>query len=61
MADDKPLSENQIDDRLKAARAALGEAPGESTAGDTAISAARKMLTLLSLGLIAAGVKRHDS
>lgn len=59
MADDKPLSDNQVDDALKAARAALGEARGETTAGDTAISAARKMLNLLSLGLIAAGVKRE--
>jgi hypothetical protein len=54
----KPLSDNEADDALKAARAALGDAPGETTAGDTALTAARKMLSLLSLGLIAAGVRR---
>jgi hypothetical protein len=54
----KPLSDNEADDALKAARAALGDAPGETTAADTALRAARKMLSLLSLGLIAAGVRR---
>jgi hypothetical protein len=47
----KPLSDNEIDDRLKAARALLGEEHAATVAGETALAAAR----LLSLGLIAAG------
>lgn len=37
---------------------ALGTAPGESAAGDTALKAARNALALLSLGLVAAVEKR---
>ena len=62
MADNRPLSENEADDRLKAALSALnalGEAPGVTVAADTALTAARRALSLLSLGLIAAGVKRE--
>ena len=59
MADNRPLSDNEADDRLKAALNALGEAPGVTVAGDTALAAARKALSLLSLGLIAAGVQRE--
>jgi hypothetical protein len=59
MADNRPLSDNEADDRLKAALNALGEAPGVTVAADTALAAARKALSLLSLGLIAAGVKRE--
>jgi hypothetical protein len=60
MADNRPLSDNEADDRLKATLNALGEAPGVTVAADadTALAAARKALSLLSLGLIAAGVKR---
>ncbi len=59
MTDNRPLSENEADDRLKAALNALGEAPGLSVAADTALAAARKALSLISLGLIAAGVQRE--
>jgi hypothetical protein len=59
MADNRPLSDNEADDRLKAALNALGEAPGITVAADTALAAARKALSLLSLGLIAAGVRRE--
>jgi hypothetical protein len=59
MADNRPLTDNEADDRLKAALNALGEAPGITVAADTALAAARKALSLLSLGLIAAGVKRE--
>ena len=59
MADNRPLSDNEADDRLKAALNALGEAPGVTVAADTALAAARKALSLLSLGLIAAGVQRE--
>jgi len=54
----KPLSDNEIDDRLKAARAVLGEEHGAAVPGETALTAARKALELLSIGLIAAGLKR---
>jgi hypothetical protein len=57
MTDDKALSDNQVDDRLKAAHDALGDAPGATLRGDTALTAARKMLALLSLGLITASVR----
>jgi len=59
MADNRPLSENEADDRLKAALNALGEARGVTVAADTALTAARRALSLISLGLIAAGVKRE--
>src|SRR5947207_2606014 len=59
MVDNRPLSDNEADDRLKAALNVLGEAPGVTVAADTALAAARKALSLLSLGLIAAGVKRE--
>jgi hypothetical protein len=59
MADNRPLSENEADDRLKAALNALGEAPGLTVAADTALRAARRALSLLSIGLISAGVKRE--
>src|SRR5262245_12094708 len=35
MADNRPLSDNEAHDRLKAARNALGEAPGVTVAADT--------------------------
>jgi hypothetical protein len=54
MADNRPLSENEADDRLKAALNVLGEAPGITVAADTALAAARRALWLISLGLIAA-------
>lgn len=59
-SDEKPLTENEADDRLKAALEALGTAPGATTAADTALTAARKALSLISFGLIAAGVKRQS-
>ena len=46
-------------DALAAQANALGEAPGITVAADTALAAARRALCLISLGLIAAGVKRE--
>jgi hypothetical protein len=60
MPDTKPLSDNEVDDRLKAALAELGEAPGATVRADTALEAARKMLSLISMGLITAGVKAEQ-
>jgi len=60
MADLAPLSDNEADDRLKDALAALGQAPGATVRADTALQAARKMLSLLSMGLICASVKAEQ-
>lgn len=60
MPDDAPLSDNAADDRLKAARAALGEARGASVWADTALAAARRVLGALSLGLIKASVDAEE-
>ena len=38
----------------------LGDEHGATVPGETALAAARKALELLSIGLIAAGVKRLD-
>jgi hypothetical protein len=57
----KPLSDNEVDDRLKAARDALGDATAETTAGSTALSTARRALDCISYLLIAAGVKRQET
>lgn len=60
MPDTKPLSDNEADDRLKAALGALGEAPGATVRADTALQAARKVLALLSMGLITASVRAEQ-
>ena len=49
----KPLTDDQVHDRLVAAAEAL-EGHGETTRGDTAIRAARRALRLLQFGLVAA-------
>jgi hypothetical protein len=60
---DEPLSDNEADDLLKAARDALGDRPGASVAANTALATARRALTLLSLGLINSGInsERRES
>lgn len=60
MPDTKALSDNQADDAIKAALTALGDAPGATVRADTALQAARKMLALLSMGLIMASVKAEQ-
>jgi hypothetical protein len=60
MPDRKPLSDNQADDRLKAALAILGEAPGATVWANTALKAARQALRLLSMGLIMAGERAEQ-
>lgn len=57
--DDKTLTDNQAHDRLVAAREALGEERGASTAADTALNAARQALLLLQLGLVSATIRRN--
>lgn len=58
MSDEKPLSENEVDDRLKAALKVLGTAPGATNEANFIITAARKALWLYSLTLIQKAVKR---
>lgn len=49
-----PLSDDDVYDRLHKALLAVGREGGATTRGDTAIKAARQVLQLLQLGLIAA-------
>lgn len=58
--DHQPLTDTQACDRLQQAQDALGDAPGLSIPGNTALEAARKVLKLLTLGLIAAGERRDQ-
>ncbi len=60
MADKKPLSDNQIGDRLHAAREILGDEAGKTVRGNTALDAARKALSLLQVGLLYAAEKNSD-
>lgn len=46
------LSDNEVHDRLIAASDALGEDEGVTVHGNTALEAARAMLTKLQLGLL---------
>lgn len=57
----KPLSDNEADDLLKAARDVLGEALGQTAHANTALKTARDALTMLSLGLIKAGLRKPGS
>ena len=50
----RKLSDVEIHDKLIAASDALGGDAGETVRGDTAISAARKMLRLVQLSLLSA-------
>jgi len=55
--DDRPLSDNQVDDVLKAALRELGTAPGATIHGDTALKTARAALAMLSISVIRIGVQ----
>ncbi len=55
-----PLTDNQAHDRLSAALEALGDEPGVTTRADTALSAARRALSMLSFGLLYASEKGLD-
>lgn len=57
MAEDKPLNDNQVHDRLHAAIEALGSAIGETVHGDTALKSARRSLMLLQLAVLTAQAK----
>lgn len=55
-----PLSDNQAHDLLFEARRILGEAPGDTVRADTALQAARKVLSGLSLALLVAAENGAD-
>lgn len=57
----KPLSDNEIDDLFKAWLDALDDASGKTVHGETALKTARDALTMLSLGLIKAGLRKPGS
>lgn len=48
------LSDNDVHERLTAAREALGEDEADTVRGNTAISAARRALVILTFGLVKA-------
>lgn len=54
MADDKPLNDNQVHDRLHAAMEIIGRASGETVHGDTALKTARRSLLLLQFAVVTA-------
>ena len=54
------MSDNEADDRIKAARAVLGDEEGETVQADTALNASRAALEIISLGLIKAGLKQRN-
>jgi hypothetical protein len=58
MADDKPISDDEIWERLARARDILGEEQGATVAGNAALEEARKALAVLAAGLAADGEER---
>lgn len=56
----KPLTDNDIHDRLTAARALIGDHAAETVRGDTALKAARQVLSGLALALLLAGEQESD-
>lgn len=51
---ERPLTDTEAHERLTAAREAIGDRPGASVHADTALTAARKALVLLTLALVTA-------
>ncbi len=60
MADEKPLNDEQVWNRLHAASEALGQAKGATVAGDTALTAARRALVLLQMGVLKSGEAEQE-
>ena len=54
MADEKPLSDNHVHDRLCAASEIIGTATAETVHGQSALETARRALVLLQIALIKA-------
>lgn len=56
----KPLSDIEIHERLTAARALIGDTTAETVRGDSALKAARRVLSGLGLALLLAGEMESD-
>lgn len=56
----KPLSDIDIHERLTAARKIIGDGEAETVRGDTALKAARQVLSGLGLALLLAGEQESD-
>lgn len=56
----KPLTDNEIHERLAAARKLIGDDEAETVRGDTALKAARQVLSGLGLALLLAGEQESD-
>lgn len=56
----KPLSDIDIHERLTAARKIIGDDEAETVRGDTALKAARQVLSGLGLALLLAGELESD-
>jgi len=56
----KPLSDIDIHERLTAARKIIGDDQAETVRGDTALKAARQILSGLGLALLLAGEMESD-
>ena len=52
MADDAPLTDKEVHERLTQARHALGDAAGATVHGDTVLSTARAGLAMWSAALV---------
>jgi hypothetical protein len=61
MSERPPLTDDEAYERIHAALLALGREKGATVRADTSLKAARKALTLLQLGLLAAMEKGSDA
>ncbi len=60
MSEKPPLSDDEVYERIHAALLALGRESAATVRGETSLKAARKALTLLQLGLLAAMEQNSD-
>lgn len=56
-----PMTDEEVHDRLVAAVEALGDRPAATVRGETALSAAKRALTLFQLALLMAAEKGDDA
>lgn len=56
----RPLTDNEVHDRLVAAVEALGEREAETVRGRTALAAARRALLMFQIALVAAAEGKAD-
>lgn len=56
----RPLTDNEVHDRLCQAHEALGDGRGATAQGDTALEGARRMLKLMQYAIVAAQMMAED-